>query len=508
MSTPRQIDAGHAAWWMRPWAVFAVFATILLALKAGTLTQPPAWDASFSVFPAAETLVASGYDYTYLAAQPGYLSTGPNVHSFSPVTLLTALAIDVLGEGTRMLVALHVIHVAIAALAATGVFLLARKVLEPVPAIASTAAAMLLPLVLTQAGFLYLEMPLLAATVWAVHFWLEDRRGLALTLVVLGVMIKQPGLATAAALSAACLLDQTRPRNRAAWAAAFAGVPLAVAGAELAVRGHAAPNLVPSVGSFLDSGADSLSFAALMPDVLVVVAAYAVLRLIRSHAPHVPNGIDPAEIERVGLVGMLVLAGFMAFHAAGASLGFVLLPRYWVQVVPFVVVGAAVELRRFTGRSAVTTAALALCAVSLVNVSGRLYDEPDCADFVCFERSAEYLPLIDNQIEAAAAVELLPSDVAVVVSRNTAYRLLYPANTYVSTPRDQVITVNNVPAAQRRELSAYPAEIYLVTDGLGAGAADLEALWEAARAAGAVQSERRIETGRFTTVIVHIQRVP
>lgn len=500
-------SAGGDPWWARTGVVLGVFALSFLFLHSSILTQPPVWDASFSVFPAAQTLVETGYDYPSLTGRPGYLDTGPNVHSLSPVTLVTAVALDALGEGSAMLVALHLVHLAIAAAAGAGVFRIARTALQPAPALSAAVAAMALPVVLTQAGFLYLEMPLLAATAWALAAWLADRRLVALGLVVLAVAIKQPGLAVGAALAIATFLGPGSHR-RLAWAAGYASVPLAVAAVILEITGDAVPRLDPSLGVLGTGAANSLAFLRLMPDVMIVIVAYALLRLLRDRGKHGTAGTHAGGADRLSLVaGALVLA-FFAFHAASVGVGFVVLPRYWVQLLPIVVVAGFGELRRFVGAATVATAGVGFAIISLVNQAGVLYPQPDCADFVCYERSAEYLPFVANQLDAAEAVAALPESVPVVVNRGTAYRLTYTANTYVAKRIGALITVNERPPAAASDLDGYPDEFYIVSDGLGDGAAEIERLLEAARAEGSVVSEQVFERPPARTTIGHVVRTP
>ena len=57
--------------------LFLAWFALILILKWPTLTQPPVWDGSMSVFPAAITLAENNFDLGYLLEQPGYADGRP-----------------------------------------------------------------------------------------------------------------------------------------------------------------------------------------------------------------------------------------------------------------------------------------------------------------------------------------------------------------------------------------------------------------------------------------------
>ena len=73
-----------------PGRLLAASFALILGLNAAVLTQPPVWDAAGSIFPAALYLYEHGFDLFELFGQRGYSRAGPNVHSYSVVTHLTA----------------------------------------------------------------------------------------------------------------------------------------------------------------------------------------------------------------------------------------------------------------------------------------------------------------------------------------------------------------------------------------------------------------------------------
>ena len=180
--------------------LFLAWFALILLLKWPTLTQPPVWDGSMSVFPAAITLAENDFDLGYLLEQPGYADGGPNVHSVSLVTWLTAGIIWLLGDTSALFPLIHLVHFAIAAATMAGLYRFAKPLLCNVMSATALVAVLLFPLVLTQAGYMYLEFPMLAATTFALLSWTGGRLAQTTFWSVAAVLIKGAGIIVPAAI--------------------------------------------------------------------------------------------------------------------------------------------------------------------------------------------------------------------------------------------------------------------------------------------------------------------
>ena len=182
-------------------------------MKWYTLLQPPVWDQAMGLFPAALTLSANGLDLLELLAMPGYMDGGPNTHSTSLVTLVTALVLRVTGEGgATSLVALHLLHFSVAAYALTVLFRFSRPVLGRVATPLFCLAALLFPIFSTQVGYLYLEVPLFLCAVSALHAWTNQRFWPAVLWATAALGVKETGIIVSGTLVIATLLENREAR--------------------------------------------------------------------------------------------------------------------------------------------------------------------------------------------------------------------------------------------------------------------------------------------------------
>ena len=127
-------------------AQFLAALVLILGVKWYTLLQPPVWDTAMGLFPAALTLSANGFDLLELLAMPGYLEGGPNTHSASLVTLITALVLRVTGGGgPTSFEVLHLLHFSAAAYALVVLFRFSKPVFGRVSTPLFCLAVLLFP---------------------------------------------------------------------------------------------------------------------------------------------------------------------------------------------------------------------------------------------------------------------------------------------------------------------------------------------------------------------------
>ncbi len=488
-------------------AVFAAAFLALLVLKLGTLDDPPAWDAAFSVFPAAETLAATGFDFGGLLNAPGYADGGPNVHPLSLVTIGTAVVLALIDNPDTALRVLHVIHLLVAASAVAGLFRLAARVLDRWLAVAVAVAGMAASVVITQAGMVYLEMPLLAATAWALVAWLERRPGAALLFVGIATVIKQPGLATGGALALATLIDPDRRNRSFDRAMVLVLLPVALITFDLLVRGDAGPVRSVSLDQLDVAITQSSLFASRLPDLLIVLALYLVVRPLASERPLLGSSSLDLEVDRLETaIGSLAVA-FLGFYAVTGFIGVVVLPRYWIQLLPFLLLALVLGLRRVASLPVSLGVTAGVAVLFLVNISGLLYPSAGQSNFALLERSGEYAPLLELSRRTAAAIAELPDDVPVFYSHADHYRVRYPASGYVTAPVTHGTSVLTIPESRRSTLATYPDDFFVVVTELRLGGETLE--WLLASAAASAEYDVEVTTydeGEFSASIARVTK--
>ncbi len=422
---------------------------------------------------------------------------GPNAHSLSIVTLVTALILEGAG-GAAALPILHVLHFAVAAVAMAGLYRLLTPIVGTVMALATSLAALSIPIVLTQAGYLYLEMPLLATTVWAIVYWRDGRRLPAGLLAAVATSIKLPGLAVAITLASYALLDRAN-RTRFRVAAAVMAAPMALAVADYLVttatwRGE---TLAPALRFMM-------TFLLYTPDVLVLLLVFPAAMILTRSGRRSRAGRELPEVEEttLQLIGVLLVV-FLAFHLAATMRGYTALPRYYTQVVPLLLAGLVIISKRRIGVGATVVMLITVLVLSIVNYRGDLYPRNDVPAFALIERSAAYLDLSAVQQRAAAALARLPGTEPVFLAGPMHYMTRYPEMGYVKETfeRGQHIGLYDLGS----DLSGYPPSFYLHYESSALGGDQIKDLWEQAER----DSRRRVEVstltaGRFRNYIIHV----
>ena len=396
---------------------------VILASKWWTLRVPASWDASWTVFAGGSTLAENGFDLVGLLDSPSFRQYGPGAHASSPVTWLTGLVIAAVGEGAALLPTLHIIHFAIGAVALQQVYRYARHVWMPRPAFVALTTIALIPVVNAQFGFMYLEIPQLAAMMLAINAYFRGDLTRAGAWAAIGTSIKASGIVIPLALAATILTsDRTRSGLR---RAAHTVLPsLGVVAAILLLRdslGSDARTARDLLGGGLSSLLGSADISLLFALLFVFMAS-----AIRS------DRLRSGEKEHVTLAAWTVV-GFLSFYTLLPLLGFpfVMLPRYFVLVLPVTVVGVGLVLRSVFGTRFLQVAVAVFLTGSIVNSSGAFYLLPEKKNTIYQEHSNGYADLQLLTQDGFAVLEDL-ADIPILVDRNQWFRGTYPASGYVS----------------------------------------------------------------------------
>ena len=487
---PSSIPAWAAGY--ERYLVLAAFFAFILVLKSSTLTQPPVWDGAMSVFPAALTLVSDGID---VYRQPAYYAGGPNVHAQSLVTLITAASTAVAGEPP--IVFLHLLHFFAAAVAMTTIYTLLRDRAGRLVGSAAALAALLLPIVRVQTGYMYLEIPLLMMTVLAVRAWVDGRDWQAGLWALLAVWVKGPGIIVATALGIATL-GEARPDRlkRALW---YTPAGILFLGVSFFVRsGTGAPpdtalSIRLSLG-YMFRLTDVIALAAVMLAVGVLFAA----RHSRNHGSG--RRLDKPAVYVTILTVLLIFAVSIP--------GFVFLPRYLTLALPLMVAVTAAWMAD-TSRIVALAFLGALTAFSLANARGAFYPDNDLENFALIERSEAYTDFLDLHVAASDALARLPSSVPIYYDHPTHYRSTYYQMGYFDSPLSNGVHTGLDPMARQGDINNYPDEFYMYYEQDWLGGEVIQDVWEAADASNAYEvEEHRLARGSFESFIVHVRRVP
>ena len=447
----------------RPGAQFLVALALILGVKWYTLLQPPVWDTAMGLFPAALTLSANGFDLLELLAMPGYVEGGPNAHSLSPVTLVTALVLRVTGGGgTTSFVVLHLLHFSAAAYALAALYRFSRPVFGPMSTPLFCLAVLLFPLFSTQVGYLYLEMPLFLCAVLALHAWTDQRFWPAVLWATAALAIKETGIIVPATLGMATLLEDREVRLKVKRIALIMAPPAVLVAAtslltRMALAGPGDAPLAPSFGNIFLGLTHYLDrFLFNVPDLLALIVVFLVaalvfgtrvFRTLRSE-PTAPADRDAERRAQLvlGYSGMLIVLFILLFLVALPVLVdfTIVLPRYYVVIAPFLLLWFGYAFTRLVSTRLPSARAAAMCFVLLsvffaVNSYGVLYPldidtEGPGNDPALTERSNAYRRLLALQVQAVQALQSLPEGTPVYYGHYEHYLFNYAGLGFADRP--------------------------------------------------------------------------
>lgn len=465
--------------------LFLAWFALILLLKWPTLTQPPVWDGSMSVFPAAITLAENDFDLGYLLEQPGYADGGPNVHSVSLVTWLTAGIIWLLGDTSALFPLIHLVHFAIAAATMAGLYRFAKPLLGNVMSATALVAVLLFPLVLTQAGYMYLEFPMLAATTFALLSWTGGRLAQTTFWSVAAVLIKGAGIIVPAAIAGMALFDP-RPTHRDRRSGL---VVLLLSTTVLAVAMWVTPG-GSGATDLRDHLAVMIQYLRQVPDLLILMVGYLAATVLLAPWRPKPGGdrsVEPVrddEQNRLLSVAFLFAAFFGFYLLVPVVLGIAapILPRYYVQVFPFAIVGLLAALRLKLDDRVLVLLLLLMMVWSGINRNGDMYADNNINSFALIERSGAYTDLLDLQIMGIRALQDLPGSIPVFYDQPAHYKLGYPLMGYAEEGLANGHSIRHELPFRNGRLEDFPPEFYMLYESglLDLGREIIRSIWEQA----------------------------
>lgn len=481
------------------------------ALAYPSWTQPPVWDTTMGLFPAAQTLAENGFDLGDLLERPGWAEGGPNLHPFSLVTWGTAAVLR-WTEGAQAFPWLHALHYGFGAGVGVLAFRLASPILGALGAGALVALLLLFPLFRVQLGYIYTELPLALATLWAVYAFARGRIAVAALACVLACAIKETGVIVPVAFAVACAFEVGPASRRALRSAGWLSIPALFVGLQVAFvlpsrvgESGASPRYTAQLG-------DALGKLAMVPDWSLLLGLYALACLVA--CPRLVRALRAGAEgpERTLALGALVVGAFFCFFAVLPLVGTeeYLLPRYGVQIAPLVFLGLAEAALRWTSWRGAAGIALVLGVFFVLNRDGGfldLYPRVRGNEFSLAERSLEYRDLLAVQQQAIVAAQALPASLPLYYGLPEHYLFEYARSGYASAPRAEGRCVVLDPVARHARLADFPQRFAILLNFVGYGGAQFQALLRQAGSNPAWTLERRrFEQGRYRTSLVVFTR--
>jgi hypothetical protein len=513
---------------------------LVVILDAGHVFQPPVWDTATGLFPAAIELSDSNFDIISLLNQPGWGYGGPNAHSLSIVTWLTAGLIWLFGTGSHLFFLLHCLHFVLAAYLLSALYRFARLTLPPLTSFLVCLATLFFPVFRVQTGYMYLELPLATSTVLALLSVCRNQWYRAALWTALAVAVKKAGLITAGTVGLAAVLCQTPWRSRLKRLVAILFIPSLLI-SRIAFRLIGSPD---SQAPFSQTG--ELSYLtsvkrnvfgrlSLVPDLYwllifasvgsVLLSVWIAARLREGPSDHVSHDSVVRRSTYPVAVSLLCILIFSSFYLAAPATGvrFWMLPRYCTQVIPLLMFGFGWIGQDISNRVTATVRSYDLpspdrlaqylsagsigliCIFSLANARGQFYPPYKGTAFSLVERDLSYRKLLTVQRSTASATEELPEDVPKFYPRAMHYFLKYPALGYTTKPIENGHFILTAEPYNRGRLADFPERFFLIYSNHGHGGRILREVWKQASShTGWVTKVFPVRNGGFVARIVEV----
>ncbi|MDZ4774668.1 MAG: glycosyltransferase family 39 protein [Planctomycetota bacterium] len=445
-------------------ALFLVFFVTLWLCHARAILDPPYWDALSGLFVQAHWQATHSLSpFDLLAHSAGFNEGGACVYPFSVQPPLVALFERFGASVDATLVAFHILSFAAGAVILTAVFSVTRQAIGVGLAACATLAVATLPPFRALVAQVNMDIVLAAFTLLAFCAVNSRRPRTAVVWAACALLVKPTGVIVVVALAGMLVLRKFRP----AWFATetseahrITGALVGLAGlfvvfvVELAVVAHYGKS-PPGVSLF----GGALPFLSkrlwTLPEFgLALVALFAL-------TPWIARRVQCGAARPIEIDGLVFTGAFVGFYCQYENV----LPRYFVQCFPILIVALATATATLLPRTVVVVGLLAFAAFGLVNARGRFHPTkladwnlPEdqgvlvSNDGWLLERSLEYQDDLALNRAIAARCEALRDEV-VVASWPLLQMLCEPRFGYVTTP------VQLAAAETALEWSSPPIEI-------------------------------------------------
>jgi hypothetical protein len=185
-----------------------------------------------------------------------------------------------------------------------------------------------------------------------------------------------------------------------------------------------------------------------------------------------------------------------------------LLPRYYVQIAPFVLLTLVALAQRVGGRRLAYGLLGVLAGFFVLNRNGVFYSPVPGNEFSLAERSFEYRELLSAQRRLVDAAAALPAELPVFYGLPEHFLFSYARMGYARTPLGLGHCVWLEERYRRGRLSDYPERFAILYDFAGYGGNVFQSLVRQARADPTRRVRSRVfAEGRYRTVLFLVSTV-
>lgn len=463
---------------------FLALLAFLLVVRFEILDSPPYWDFAIGLWPEADYLADSGFDYRGLRDREHHsldYHGGRRSYMTSVLPTLIALLMRTLPSVPATLVAYHLFVFACAAVVAIGLWDLFPPWVARPGRMALIAAALSTPLFAVQIDMAGMELPMVAGAVLGAQLFARELYVAAAAAGLLAFGMKGSALVVTLAativLAALVVLPPVVDRESRCRRAIGLGVYLISLAVQVGVTLWGTTYI-----AMLRARNPNLQWTVLWcPDLVILFgltvpgALAALIWSLRGRRRHFEESLLTRLAFWIESARIPLLAGLVVALTLVAITRVPFVPRYLTLAVPFlyVVLGWILFPRELARVRAVGTALLgAIIAVNLVNWNGVLFPDqwsgmerlfgiaaPPRGEGSFLERSHEYLKEHRAVVGALRAIEREARDIPVLAGHPLDLALALPSMGYVKRPvRGYSINGASDATPHYREVSDLPAD--------------------------------------------------
>ncbi|WP_461515842.1 hypothetical protein [Porticoccus sp.] len=485
--------------------LYTVFITFLVAFSFvcfvdwNSRYEKPVWDTVGGIFAPAIYLSETGFDFPALLAEPGFPQAGPNVHVYTPITIVTAAVMSLFnGDNKAIYLSLHLIQFFLTGMLLTVVFNLSRSVFGIFTALLITVAVMVFPPFLIQSRYMYMEIGGSLCVMLAFSNWVKHNYLWASIAAIAACVVKSFGLPIIACLTLLFLLEKGDRAKRAIYIGMMVVFGI---GVEL-LRWMQGTNMAPATHNDYISYLVNQFHSRLTqtPDlyllllVLLLGGTWYLLKNWNTFRSFVSKAFDPKDVmteQRIVLGGVLMVAAFVGFIITVplSGMGFYPLTRYYIWIWPVMVitlvalgscVGGGLEnenkRRGYAIKALINVMAVVLIGFFWCNTSGKYYPNygKDITAFSIAERSMEYMSFNAMQSSLLKSAEKI-DDRDVYLNLFDTFYTSSSMMGYVDHPKanfKNIVTYHT----KQADLSEYPDNFVLVLSNVAHGGQYMSAL--------------------------------
>lgn len=444
------------------WILFLILFVFLLIVRFPVLTMPLYEDQAVGFGREADFLDQTDFDYRRLRYEETHFLFGGTARSYLISVIPTTLALlhRILGSSSAMLIAWHLLSLALASATAAILYSLLKPFAGRLVALLGAMALLSTPMVLTQADLAGMELPLVVCMLLAGHAILNNRPMGAIAWATASFFMKATGLLVLGSVLAILLgrvmmgeRDQRRKDLFCLVVGSFTFAGL------VALLSWADDTTFFRATYHWPSGFRLPRALLVCPDLAILTGLTSVIGLfLLFYYRKQIRLIIPQWRARDSRLTLMVWALLIVGGSILSMASYIFIPRYYImpQVAVYVLLGLALSLDPRLLRMGIALLG-GVIVVNLVNHAGRLYPPianvagPDFKTLTVFtlrscgftERSLEYLDDHRSSITAVRTLSERGPKATIFADMPHWIYLTCPFVGYVSAPPVDVVRADN-----------------------------------------------------------------